>query len=356
MKRVILIAFTVALICGLIFSACAAPTPAPTPTPAPAPVKAIKLKYGSWSPEKDATNRAARVFAEELEKVTGGAVTMSLTYGAALGKPAEYYDMAINRVADITHSCPAYTPGRFPVVEMMNYPIYFPDNMIAAKAQLELWKKGYFDKELSETKTLWLFTTGPYMLFCKTPISTLDELKGKKIRAPGGPEVAVIEALGGVPVRTEFGELYLALQTGTVDSALMAWSAGTTLKLYEVSKHALDIKQCAYAFQVSMNKKAWDELPKEAQKWIDESRERFSLLCSQGMQDDSNAAEKIFVDTGGKTYYLSPSDTTEMKRRFKIVLDNWVKGAEAKGVPARNALNELYNILQNLGVKEPYIK
>ena len=144
-KYFILLVLSIFLVVS-IFYGCAKPTPTPTPAPspapapAPAPAKPIELHFGSWSSPKD-PQAAAEQLAKELEEVTGGQVTMTMSYGGSLGRPPEYFDLAISGSVDIAFACPTYIPGRFPLLDIVNYPVYYPDNIIATKAFLEMWRK-----------------------------------------------------------------------------------------------------------------------------------------------------------------------------------------------------------------------
>lgn len=62
-----------------------------------------------------------------------------------------------------------------------------------------------FDKRLQERyggKLLGIYPFGPQVVFCKTPIAGLADLKGKKVRVYDQSLAKFIERLGGIPVRS----------------------------------------------------------------------------------------------------------------------------------------------------------
>jgi len=65
------------------------------------------------------------------------------------------------------------------------------------------------------------FSTPSYPIICNTaePVTSLKQLKGLKIRWPGGVNAKLTEDLGGVPVNIPGAEIYQALQTGQIDCA-----------------------------------------------------------------------------------------------------------------------------------------
>ena len=56
-------------------------------------------------------------------------------------------------------------------------------------------------------------------LWTKKPVKSLEDLKGMKIRSPGGHQTNYIKALGAEPVFMPLGDVYMALETGTIGRA-----------------------------------------------------------------------------------------------------------------------------------------
>jgi len=85
-----------------------------------------------------------------------------------------------------------------------------------------------------------LVATYPFsgqMLFCRKPIATLTDIKGLKIRTNGPSAADLVKALGGQPVSLAFGEVYTALERGTVDCGITGSGSGNGVKWPEVTTH-----------------------------------------------------------------------------------------------------------------------
>lgn len=85
-----------------------------------------------------------------------------------------------------------------------------------------------------------LVATYPFsgqMLFCRKPITTLSDIKGLKVRTNGPSAADLVKALGGQPVSLAFGEVYTALERGTVDCGITGSGSGNGVKWPEVSTH-----------------------------------------------------------------------------------------------------------------------
>jgi TRAP-type C4-dicarboxylate transport system substrate-binding protein len=324
--------------------------------PALGEAKAIKLQIASWNVPKDPNTRVLEAIAEDLKEATKGEVTGEITF-KALGNPEDYYDAVSRGLCDIAYVGLPYTPGRFLISEVLGLPIHFPNNEVTTKAHYQLWKRGYLDKQFSDVHPLCVGSTSPFnFLWGKDPVTTLAGIKGKKIRCPGGPWTAMTEAIGGVPVSVSAPESYMALQKGTIDGILQTWPAVPVFKLNEVCKFVTEINLCGFTFVVAMNKDSYKDLPPEAKAVLDKNKEKYSLIMGKAHNEFNQGGMKLFTDSGGKIDGLSAADRAEMTKLIKPVFDKWVKDVEARGLPGKKVLDDLYSILDELGVKEPFAR
>jgi TRAP-type C4-dicarboxylate transport system substrate-binding protein len=108
-----------------------------------------------------------------------------------------------------------------------------------------------FDKRLQErhgAKLLGIWPFGPQVVFCKTPISSLADLKGKKVRVYDQSLAKFIEKLNGIPVTIPFGETQQALERGVTDCAITGPSSANSAGWPEVTTHFMPI-----GFQIALN-------------------------------------------------------------------------------------------------------
>lgn len=95
------------------------------------------------------------------------------------------------------------------------------------------------NKEL-ERLGIKLVATYPFsgqMLFCRKPITGIADLKGLKVRTNGPSAADLVKAFGGQPVSLAFGEVYTALERGTVDCGITGSGSGNGVKWPEVTTH-----------------------------------------------------------------------------------------------------------------------
>ena len=101
-----------------------------------------------------------------------------------------------------------------------------------------------FDKRLQEkfnAKVLTLWPFGPQVFYCNSPIKTLDDLKGLKVRSFTPSMSAMLEYFGATPVTLQFSEVYPALQRGVVSCGVTSPTSGNTGNWPEVTKYFLPL-------------------------------------------------------------------------------------------------------------------
>jgi len=322
---------------------------------APAPEKPIKLHIASWNVPADPTTKVLEAIAADLEAATGGMVTAEISF-QALGKPADYYDALVGGLCDIAYIGLPYTAGRFSLSEGLMLPIGYPDNVIRVKAAYELWQRGFFDEQFADVKVVAIANTIDCLyMWHDEPVTTLAGFKGKKVSAASGVATDMTEALGAVPLSMPVTEIYVALETGVIDGACQGWPFIPVFKGHEVVKYATMPSRGAFPMIIAMNKDTYKKLPKEAQALIDNSSEKYSLMQAEGFKKFDDLGKKILQDAGGRIDTLSPADIAEMDKLYTPLFDKWVSDTEALGLPAKKFLDELYSILVELGVKEPFV-
>jgi TRAP-type C4-dicarboxylate transport system substrate-binding protein len=135
-----------------------------------------------------------------------------------------------------------------------------------------------FDKRLQERhggKLLAIYPFGPQTVFCKVPVTSLADLKGRKVRVYDQSLAKFIEKLGGIPVTIPFGETQQALERGVTDCAITGPSSANSAGWPEVTTHFMPIgfQIALNAFAINLNK--WNALPPEQRTKMAEAFKRY---------------------------------------------------------------------------------
>jgi len=104
------------------------------------------------------------------------------------------------------------------------------------------------------------------------PIMTPADLAGVKLRMPPAPAwIFLGKALGANPTPLAFSELYLGLQTGTIDGQDNPLPTDQAAKFYEVTKQIVMTNHLVDGIIVMTNNQTWNSLTPEQQKVMQEA-------------------------------------------------------------------------------------
>jgi TRAP-type transport system periplasmic protein len=315
--------------------------------PASAQEKPIELKLSHWTPPAHVNTRVFRTWAELIEKESGGKLKVTIFPGAVLGKPADHWDMAQNGVVDIAWGTHNYTAGRFPLTSAMDLPFQTNSAKGGSRALQEFYVK-HLQKEHDKVKVLWLQVPAPFQLhLTKKAVLNPDEMAGMRIRTGGGQLSEVVKALGAVPVALAVPETYNAMERGVVDGTILPYEASKAFKLAEVEKHVIDLRIFATSQFTVMNLDKYNSLPDDLKKVIDKysgawGAEHAGALWDVAETEGLEAMKKANVEL----HKISDAQREAWKAKTKSVEEEWIKVTEAKGLPAREALADLRELLK----------
>lgn len=174
----------------------------------------------SWPKNLPGLGEAPERLSQIVKDMSDGRINIRV-YGAGEIVPAlEVFDAVSSGVSEIGHSGAYYWKGKSPAAQFFTA---IPFGLTAQEINgwlhhgggLELWRELYDDFGLIPMAG---GNTGVQMAgWFNKEINSLEDMKGLKMRIPGlGGEV--LKKIGGVPVTLPGGELFTALQTGTIDA------------------------------------------------------------------------------------------------------------------------------------------
>ena len=147
----------------------------------------------------------------------------------------------------------------------------------------------------------------------KKPIVKPEDLKGLKIRTMENPmHIAFFKELGANPTPMSWGELYTALQQGTVDAEENPYAMIDDGKFYEVQKYVSETGH-VFSYEILIaNKKFMDKLPADLRKVVVDAAHK-AIMTQRASLEKEEAAFKAKVTKAGLT---ANELTPEQKKPF----------------------------------------
>jgi TRAP-type C4-dicarboxylate transport system substrate-binding protein len=301
-----------------------------------------KLRMANWLPPVHHMQKTLALWADEVNKATGGEVTIELMK-APLAPPPGQYDLVKNGAVDIAYGIAAFTPKRFNLYRGMEMPFMFNSAEAASAAHWE-WIKanGIDEKEFGDTKLIATFTHAPFLVHSTKPLTTLADFNGMKVRA-GGTGIEIFKRLGAAPVFIPPGGTTEAIERGTVDATQFTWESLLGFRLIERASHHLEIPNGLYgtAFWIAMSKRSWDKLTPEQQAAIEGMGMSGSKLIGARWDAVEGAGRKAASDNGNTITALSDADTAKLREVTGFVEENWVKAANDAGLDGQAMIDDL---------------
>ena len=128
-----------------------------------------------------------------------------------------------------------------------------------------------------------------------------NDLKGIKLRVPEGKwRVKMFQAYGANPTPMAFGDVFVALKTGTIDGQENPYTQITSAKFHEVQKF-LSVTNHVYtpAFVV-VHKDAWNKLPEDVRKIIEQAAKDTQPFVYKRAAEMEVSLLKVVKDAGVK--------------------------------------------------------
>ncbi len=272
------------------------------------------------------------VFKEHLEKSAPGEFDVQIHLSAALFKqgtePAAMargnLEMTAMSAQDISKLVPEFS------IFTAGYIIRDPDHqqkVFDGAIGAEVFKPVVKKMEVTPLATAYLGTR-QVMLRDSKEVKTPADLKGVKLRMPASKEWLFLgEALGATPTPLAFGEVYLALKTGTIDGQDNPLPSVRAAKFFEVSKTIVMTGHLVDAIFLSYSTKAFNALKPEQQQKVKLAAEAAARYNNANRIKDEAELVDFFKAQGLKVI------TPDVAAFRKTVQDKYLKSEMATTWP-----------------------
>ena len=304
-------------------------TPASTPESAVEPVEFI---FAANDPEDSVVGDSYHWWAEELSIRTDGAVTIKFYWNNSLAIMPEMLEAVTGGVADIGNITTPFFNTVFPLHANLDSLVLFNDRPLARlktnEALDEAFPEAASEWENAGLKRLNSWGNANYHVSCTKPIRTLDDFKGRKIRATGATYPVIVKAAGAVAVGFSHAELYDALMKGTVDGSFTDYDLMFRFKEAEITPYVTRLFiGSTPMLSTAMNLETWNNLSPDIQQVFldlrDEYPDKFAEFVSKQFTEVSIPS---LTEQGIEIIDLPPAELTELQTNPDILAlrDGWV--------------------------------
>ena len=258
-------------------------------------------------------------------------------------------------VADLGFVGTIFEAAKFPMQNVSYYAPFGTDNIATVGTVINEMQKSIPAMGQAWTKNGLVYLGGTaldsYHLWTNFPVKSVDDLKGKKITAPG-PAANWIKDTGAVAVagnlNTCYEDIKSGVSNGVITFATGAWGA----KVHEVAPYVTKINfGSQFAGGMAMNKSRFDRLPPEVQKIFRDVAAEYEKRFAEAQASTAAGLLQKMEGAGARISELSPAERKRWADTLPPIAKTWAADLQAKGMPGDQVLNGFMNGLKKAGAQ-----
>ena len=302
----------------------------------PTMANAQKMTASTWMPQTHEISVTMMEWAKEVERVTEGRVAFQLLPKPA-SSPQGSFDAVRNGVTDLSFTVHGYTPGRFVLTQVAEFPFLGDSAEAVSVAYQKIYEKHF--SQLGEhqgVKVLAVFTHGPGIVHnSKRAVNSIEELQGLKFRVGGGMVNEISKSLGMNVTLKPAPETFELLSAGVMDGSLLPAESIDAYRLDKLIRYSTTFPGGLYntSFVMMMNPKRFDALSEKDQKAI-EKISGVELARKLGRAwDRADRKGMAYMQAGGVTVVkASPQFVKQIQGKVDALEARWTDASKAKGI------------------------
>ena len=268
----------------------------------------VTLKIGdNWGATHPMAAALDTVFKPQIEEQTGGAVKVEVYHDGLLGDEAALWQGVRDGSVDFTV---VGTPmnQEFPMMLISDWPFLYRDldhakNVWTGEVADEV--SAAFNEKFPEVEMLSWGPNSARTFTSNKPLTCVDDFAGQKFRMPNNPiHIGIVEDLGASAQVISLGELFTALETGTVDGQDNGMVTVVAQSFQEVQKYLYETNHIVATLEIIGNKDAMSKLTEEQQQIV---RDAAKATAEQAWEDYIAS-----VDTDRETIEAAGVTVTQM--------------------------------------------
>ncbi len=285
-------------------------------------IKPRIIRFGYGLNEQSNQGRAAKVFADAVEKASGGKMKVRAIGAAALGPDTQMQQALIGGAQEMMVGSTATLVGITKEMAIWDTPFLISntkeadallDGPIGDKIRSKLDDKGLVGLAYWENGFRNLTNS-------KRPVQKMEDFSGIKLRVMQNDVfLSSFNTLGANAVPMAFSELFSALETKTVDGQENPFNTILSSKFYEVQKYMTVTNHVYSPWIVLVSKKYWSTLSKDEQKILSDAAKTSRDFERKDTRDEASRAMGDLKAKGMQINELPPAEATRMRNQLTKV-------------------------------------
>lgn len=294
---------------------------------------------------------------EQLSENSNGQITAEVRpYNEAGLNGTELLRLVQQGVADASTPILGYLAADDPMSEAVDLAGISPTVEMAREIS-EAWQP-ILDKHYQENNgavVLGILSYPKQVLYCKDSISSLSDLKGRKVRTANRTLAEFVEAVGASSVTMPIGDVIPSLERGVVDCAVTATLAGYKQKWYEVTNYVYDLGLGWSQLATLLDKGKWDSLSDADREFLQAQYDEFenavwedvAYESAKGMDCLTGQAECPFGEPASMTLVGATEEDEALRAEIlqNTIVPKWLERCgESCAAPWNESIGKIVGV------------
>jgi TRAP-type C4-dicarboxylate transport system substrate-binding protein len=304
-----------------------------------------KWKYYYYTPPLHHDTVTMKEFAKEVEQLTGNQVQITIHPGGELPyPPMEALNIVRDKFVDGAGAVSDFVAGSAPLLNLMNLPMLVTDLNEMTKAMKVFMPYVEKDFEGRGIRSLfWHFNSQKCVFGRGKPVSSLNDLKGMKIRSFGVPDAQFIQRIGAIPVAMPNTEVPQAMQRGVMDAFIASafFSVGSRWDDLVDWGYLIDMAVISLYEVISVT--SLKELSAANSKTLFDLAAKYQTRWNQEIVELEKKSRVDMANKGKKMILATERDRAKAAEIIKPYWPEWAKSVGPTAVEALQKVRETLN-------------
>jgi TRAP-type C4-dicarboxylate transport system substrate-binding protein len=304
------------------------------------PAAADKWNMASGYPDANYHTQNIKQFVEDIRKATGGKLEINLHTNQSLFKLPETKRAVQSGQVQLGELLIVQFGNEDPIFEASAIP-FLSDTLPRARKLWDATRPVTVERLAKQGIRLLYSTPWPSQgFYTKTPVSSMADFKGLKMRTYSPMTSRMAELMGAVPASVVFSEVPQAFATGLVSTMYTSPQTGIDTQAWDFSKHFLNVGGNHTMNVIIVNEAAFKQLPADQQAAVLDAAAKAEARGWKLAEDVTGTQIQTLKDKGMTVSTPSPEFRSQLEKVGAILAEEWAKKAGDVGQGVARKMRE----------------
>ncbi len=305
----------------------------------------VRIRYSTLAPGAGMSGDFFGRLFERVKADTDGKIIVEPYYSSSLADTqAGGFESVRSGLTDIGTCYMQFNPAGFD----LQFGIQLPGIVSQADAGLLVYEELYaeFFKENYERREVYLAHLGlgaPNKIYSKEPITSLEDMAGKRAWANGKVATRTLEALGMEATNVTMSDFYPAFQTGVFEVAPFHDLGAVVFRVPDIADYRTDVNLWGNPNENCINIQFWEGLDPAVQTYLYHWFQVWGMAYTQALMVEGGdfVRENVLAKQGIEFLDLAEGEQAKVDAALEKFINDWIAEREADGEPGEELIKRM---------------